>query len=411
MARPKTEVPQLRYHLSGQAFVRIDDRNYYLGKHGSPESLARYAFLIAEYQRNGLSLPTSFDLKSLNPLVESLTSGTAAVSVSTHQADEPILVKHLAEAYRQWAKVRYAKNQGELQRAGCLCNELIKHYGEVQVEKFGPKSLKDQRSRWVASGKARVYCNRLTNYLIRIFKWGESEELVPPGKWQSLRTVEPLREFHTEAHENEPVQPVPIEHVRATLAELSPIVKAMVRVQLSTGMRPSEVFNLRPCDIDRTKEVWIYRPSKHKTKGRGKTRAVPLLGDAREAIEDYMNRPADSFCFSPIEAEAFFRARLRATRTGGGSRKKLSESPQRKPGTQYTALSYRRAIERAAKRAGVPHWHPYQLRHLAGTIVREAIDAEAAQAFLGHARLNMTEHYAKVSEKKAIEAAKAAPKL
>lgn len=411
MARPKTEVPQLRYHLSGQAFVRIDDRNYYLGKHGSPESFARYAVLIAEYRRSGLSLPTSFDLKSLNPLVESLTGGTAAVPASTHQADEPILVKHLAEAHREWAKIRYAKSQAEMQRAGYICDELTKHSGNVLAEKFGPRALKDQRARWVASGKSRCYCNRLTNYLIRVFKWGVSEELVPGTTWQALRTLEPLREGYTEAHENDPVQPVPIEHVRATLSELSPIVKAMVRVQLATGMRPSEVFNLRPCDIDRTKEVWIYRPSKHKTKSRGKTRAVPLLGDAREAIEDYMNRPADAYCFSPVEAEAWFRAKLRATRTGGGSRKKLSERPQRKPGTQYTALSYRRAIERAAKRAGVPHWHPYQLRHLAGTIVREAIDAEAAQAFLGHARLNMTEHYAKVSERKAIEAAKAAPKL
>jgi len=166
MARPKTEVPQLRYHLSGQAFVQIDDRNHYLGKHGSPESFARYAVLIAEYQRNGLSLPTSFDLKSLNPLVESLTSGTTAVPVSTHQADEPILVKHLAEAYRQWAKVRYGNSQADLHRNGYLCDELIKHYGEVPVEKFGPKSLKDQRSRWVASGKTRVYCNRLTNCVI-----------------------------------------------------------------------------------------------------------------------------------------------------------------------------------------------------------------------------------------------------
>ena len=50
MARPKSALPQMRVHLSGQGFVRIGDRNFYLGKYGSPESLARYAILIAEYR-------------------------------------------------------------------------------------------------------------------------------------------------------------------------------------------------------------------------------------------------------------------------------------------------------------------------------------------------------------------------
>jgi integrase len=51
------------------------------------------------------------------------------------------------------------------------------------------------------------------------------------------------------------------------------------------------------------------------------------------------------------------------------------------------------------------------LRHTAGTIVREQLGPEAAQALLGHSHIQMTEHYAKVSEAKAIEAAKHAPKL
>ncbi len=55
--------------------------------------------------------------------------------------------------------------------------------------------------------------------------------------------------------------------------------------------------------------------------------------------------------------------------------------------------------------------HPYQLRHLAATVVREALGIEATQALLGHSQIAMTEHYAKLTEAKAIEAAKHAPKL
>ena len=66
MARPKSALPQMRVHLSGQGFVRIGDRNFYLGKYGSPESLARYAILIAEYQANQLRLPEDFDVRDID---------------------------------------------------------------------------------------------------------------------------------------------------------------------------------------------------------------------------------------------------------------------------------------------------------------------------------------------------------
>ncbi len=60
------------------------------------------------------------------------------------------------------------------------------------------------------------------------------------------------------------------------------------------------------------------------------------------------------------------------------------------------ADSYTTTIDRACKRAGVPHWHPHQLRHLAGSMVRDKYGLDAAQAFLGHATAKTSEIYAKV---------------
>ncbi len=108
---------------------------------------------------------------------------------------------------------------------------------------------------------------------------------------------------------------------------------------------------------------------------------------------------------------AWFRAKLRSERKGYGSYKRLKSEPKKQPGDCFDSHSYRQSLQRAAKRAGVEHWTPYQLRHLAGTVVREALGPEAAQALLGHANISMTEHYAKITERKAAEAAKHAPKL
>lgn len=41
MPRPKSTAPAYQFHVSGQAVVRLDYQDFYLGKHGTPESYAR----------------------------------------------------------------------------------------------------------------------------------------------------------------------------------------------------------------------------------------------------------------------------------------------------------------------------------------------------------------------------------
>jgi integrase len=340
-----------------------------------------------------------------------MANGLLAPLPAVQMQSEPIRIKHLTAAYREHCRARYSKSTEEKIRCRQICDELDEHYGDLLAEEFGPRKLKEHRERWVASGKSRVYCNRLAQVVKRMFRWGVSEELVSESAWTRLRALDPLRYGQTTAPERDRVMPAKVEDVKKTVDFLSPIVRAMVRVQIATGMRPSEVCSMRPCDIDRSGETWIYRPASHKNKGKGKSRSVPILGDARDAVEDYINRPAEAYLFSPAEADAWIRAKQRSERKGRGSYKKKSDNPKRKPGVKYNAVSYYRAISRAAERASVPHWHPYQLRHLVATQVREAMGVEEAQALLGHSNLKMTEHYAQISERRAVEAAKHAPKL
>lgn len=39
----------------------------------------------------------------------------------------------------------------------------------------------------------------------------------------------------------------------------------MVQMQLLTAARPGEVCIMRPCDIDRSGRIWVYKPKDHKT--------------------------------------------------------------------------------------------------------------------------------------------------
>ena len=55
---PKTNIPNYRLHkATGQAFVELGGRRFYLGKHGSKASREEYERRIAEYLGNGRKLP------------------------------------------------------------------------------------------------------------------------------------------------------------------------------------------------------------------------------------------------------------------------------------------------------------------------------------------------------------------
>ena len=55
---PKTNLPSYRLHkASGQAFIELVGRRFYLGKHGSKASREEYERRLAGYLANGRKLP------------------------------------------------------------------------------------------------------------------------------------------------------------------------------------------------------------------------------------------------------------------------------------------------------------------------------------------------------------------
>lgn len=82
------------------------------------------------------------------------------------------------------------------------------------------------------------------------------------------------------------------------------------------------------------------------------------------------------------------------------------QKPKRAPQAQYTPQAIGFAVRKAYKKAGVPGWHPYQLRHVAGTRFRKEHGLEAAQVLLGHAKADVTQVYAERNIKLGIKAAR-----
>ncbi len=100
--------------------------------------------------------------------------------------------------------------------------------------------------------------------------------------------------------------PVSSEIVEKTVPYLRPIVRDMVRLQLLTGMRPGEICKLRPCDIDRSSDIWEYKPRSHKTEHHGRSRIVFMGPEAQALLTPYLERDTGLPCFSPAESMAVF---------------------------------------------------------------------------------------------------------
>ncbi len=366
------KVPSYRLHkATGRGIVTLNGVDHYLpGKFASPRSREAYDRKIAEWLAAGRQAP-----------------------VTEEKADE-LTISELIALYWRFAK-GYYKSPDDVKAA---MRPLKKLYGRSPATAFGPKQLRAVREHMIREHDCcRSYANGAVRKIKRLFAWGVEEELIPVKVHQALLRLSGLRKGKTSAREAPAIQPVDDATVQATLPHLPEVVADMVRFQRLTGCRPSEVCSLRPVDIDTSGVVWSYNPAEHKTAHRGRDRRIFIGPKGQDVLRPYLLRPAESPCFCPADSEKKRHREQRATRKTAvqpSQAKRRKKKPQRSPGNAYSVASYRRAIERAASKAGVLPWGPNRLRHSAASEVRKAFGLEAAQVVLGHSRADVTQIYA-----------------
>jgi integrase len=416
MGRRKSgEAPRVTVVKVGNTYnarVRIGGRAHWLGRCPDAKVTAEQAAKAARLWHEHLS---GVFHQAEPPSMPPPASTPATATPEPAPVADGITVAAVAIKYLDHCETYYRTPEGRttssVDGVGMALRALFP-FSDTPAAAFGPRAMKTMRDALVREGRPRVTCNRVVKTVRRMFKWAASEELVPAEVWHALEAVSPLQKGRTEAAELPPVEEVPEEVVRETLAHLPKVVADMVWFQRWTGTRPGEVCSLRPCDIDRSGDVWIYTPKSHKLSWRedAEPRRITVGAEGQKVILPYLLRAGTAHCFSPRDSEhdrnsERRRARVSpmtpsqlARRKGGGRR-------QRPPGDRYTTASYRRAITRAVEAANkkrerngiaerLPNWAPNQLRHLRAGEVKERFGIEAASAVLGHANIRTTEIYA-----------------
>ncbi len=375
-------------------------------------SLERESKREAEATKKAPGSLGSWIKKLVAPDVPRKTTEIAA-PLPAGRAASNVTIGELLAAHRDFAKPVYHKF--EIANMNVAVRPLEAYFGRQLVAEFGPRKLKAVRELMVSgheangkkyAGVSRREVNKRIGRIRRVFKWAVSEELAPAGLHHALCAVAALRAGQTTAYERPRVKPVDEATVEATLPHLPPVVADMVRLQLLGGMRPGEVCVVRPCDIDRTGETWIYRPHRHKGIWRDRERMIYFGPKAQAVLAPYLERDPESYCFSPRESELWRRAKQRQKRKTAVQPTQIDrrvDVPMRRPGTSYPRVAYSKAISRTCERRGLPSWHPNQLRHAAATRIRKEFGLDAAQAVLGHSQLGVTQIYAERDEASATE--------
>lgn len=405
MPRSRSSVSAYGLHRpTGQARVRINGKDHYLGPHGSEKSKREDERLIRK-------LVTDRVAEEVRARVEFATDLT---------------VSELILGFLRHAKAYYVKDGNQTTEFGCIVQAVRpvrERHGHELVSAFGPVKLKAIREQWVADGLVRTQINARVRRVRRMFAWGVEEELVPPAILQALKAIQGLKKGRTEAREGKRVQPVSDAVVDAVRPFVSRQVWAMIQLQRLAGMRPSEVCLMRTIDINTTGAIWEYTPERHKTEHHDRDRIVPLGPSAQEILKPWLKTELEAYLFQPRESMAELSARRRAnrkTKVQPSQQSRRKARPLRLPGERYTTISYGHAIADACARA-FPHpildslpardltdrqrdelkewrkahrWHPNQLRHTAATRIRREFGLETAKAVLGHSSVVPTQIYA-----------------
>lgn len=322
----------------------------------------------------------------------------AAVAVDAPVKPERMTVAVLSRMYLAHAQKEYNGQWGYKEAATIRHSfePLVMLYGDLLPEEVTPLRLRAARQYWVDSLIARTTIQARMQRLRKAWRWGRSVGLVSAD----LPDIGNLRYGH--APEPESVKPVDLELVEATLAHVSKSARTLIRLMMYTGMRPGEACAIRADEIDTTVSPWVYRPKHHKQSWRGVKREIYLGPRAQmllqatlasavgktPSIADASRNGATTVPFAPPVASAptgllFLTAR----------------------GQPWKPTSLYMAVFNACRKHDLPAWHPNQIRHSVATLLRKEIGLDAAQAVLGHARVETTQVYSERMNHLASDAA------
>ena len=370
--------------------VYVDKKRITFGGYNDPAAWQKYSEFCKEWQNgehpNKIAQPLSSDGHPPESTFINILPGTPGNST---------LVADLVTQFLKFAQeTKNPSDFSNYRKAG----QALWQYKTLPTAKFDAFLLLQVQGWCVQAGYARTHCNKLVNFCIHMFKWGEVRRLVPPGKSVQLQAVEPLRNGAT--RETEERTEVPDAVVERTLPYLLPVYRAIILILRKTGARPSEICRMKVSDIDRQdSEIWLYKPKHHKTARNGKRRVIAFGREEQAILAPYLEgKQPNEAVFSPRDAVLEYKKvqeEARKTPVPPSQQKRAAfrkRHPKVKNNEHFDTRTVGKALKATILKANrelppeqaIPDWTLYQLRHRYLTEATERYDENIAALLAGH---------------------------
>jgi integrase len=323
---------------------------YFPGPYNSPESIRAYADAVDRH-RNGRPVERP---RRVSP-PDRLTVAELVAAFFRH-----------IEAHGLYRKGGRRTSEYHVLRSAFRA--LATAYGAELAAAMTVAKVEAIRRTLIDCGKADKTVKHYLQRIRSLFAWGEEHLGLLPVRLVSRRGLGSQRPPRGRLTPRK--RPADLAAVGAVALVAGPPVCSMLWLQHLNGMRPQGVCAMRPCDIDRTGELWVYTEPVEDAAKTG--REVHVLGPRAQAIL----RPYLDAATSPTAP--LFRPNRRPGAARGG----------------YTVAYYRRHVAGICKRLGVPRFSPNALRHGHLTRVRKLFGLDAARARGGHTTVTTTQIYA-----------------
>lgn len=379
----KNPLPKIKRRADRNlAYVTIKGRRIYLGKWGSAETYRKYAQIISD--------PT-FASSSEKCVNDELAPPLKMIQDKRgkNRDEKAATISTLFSAYTHSYQTRPRYSRTDLNRIKHTLSVILETVSDIRIKDFGIIEMKKIKDRLLSStfkhgGKeqhySRSYINKILGTIKTAFRFGANELICSENDWMRIKCLDLVRAGRTQARESEGYRLITDEEFSAVLPYLQPFYRDMITLLESCGMRPSELCSMRGDEIDRSKDIWVYTPSHHKTATRGKQRYIAFTKEERKLLEKYMN---DGYLFTPE----------RAVREQGRTRANPSSL---RDFIDPLSLSKRLkdAVRKAIKAGKLKEpWTLYNLRHKAITRIRVKYGVEYAQHFAGHSTILTQQYY------------------
>jgi len=266
--------------------------------------------------------------------------------------------KELAEEYLEWGK-----RQRSFRSKRGFVKQLLEAFGNLPLRRFNSMLIEQYQTERLQKGNKPATVNRLLATLKHMFTKATHWDMVEEETLKRIRKVKLLEE------NNRRLRYLSKEECQSLINACSPHMRPIVICALNTGMRKSEILNLKWDNIDLKHGFILLDRTKN-----GERREIPINDTLRSVLQGLIRRLDVPYVFYD-------------------------------PATGKPYQDIKRSFNSALRRAGIRDFHFHDLRHtFASHLVMAGVDLTTVKELLGHKTLTMTLRYAHLAPSHKVKA-------